>query len=450
MSKKITTTDLTNYINEYYKQYSIYTINNRAIPSLIDGFKTVQRKIIYAALKEAKNDYVKVSSLAGLLPKVSAYHHGTTPAEDAIVKMAQPFNQNICFLEGDGTFGTRLVPKASAARYIFVRLSSEFELIYKDNNILPESLDKDDHPEPLYYLPIIPTVLINGVSGIAIGYSTNILPRSPRKITRACMNYLEGKRTNRIDPFINGYEGQFVHKFGNSYECHGKIEKISMNRYKITEVPYGKIHEKFIEELDKLQENGIIRRYEDNSDSKFDITVYKSTKVDENEFLKKLKLKSNITENINLIDDTNTSVSNNYSNIKIKDYSDILDIVKDFCDFRLLYYGKRITYNINRLNREILEKNERVRFIEEVIKGTIKVHNMTRKELVEYLKNNKYQQDYIENLISIPIYALTTDNLKRYKAEITDKNKELKYWSTVKSKDLYLEDLQNLYNKLKY
>lgn len=82
---------ISDYINTRYRDYSIYTNNERAIPSIIDGFKPVQRKIIYAAIKECSKDFVKLSALGGVLAKVSAYHHGNVSAENAIIKMAQEY-----------------------------------------------------------------------------------------------------------------------------------------------------------------------------------------------------------------------------------------------------------------------------------------------------------------------------------------------------------------------
>ena len=77
-----------------------------AIPLFIDGLKPVQRKTPYTAIKECATKEVKVSSL-GSLPKIGAYHHGSASAEDAIVKMSQDFNNNVCLLEGSGAFGSR-------------------------------------------------------------------------------------------------------------------------------------------------------------------------------------------------------------------------------------------------------------------------------------------------------------------------------------------------------
>ncbi|ASV44211.1 DNA topoisomerase II subunit [Salicola phage SCTP-2] len=449
------TMKISDYINIYYREYSIHTNNNRAIPSIVDGFKPVQRKIIFCALKEAQNNFKKVSSLAGLLPSVAAYHHGNVPAEEAIVKMAQPFNQNAMLLKGNGTFGTRLVPIAGASRYIFAKLHDEFHLYFKDNDITPKSLDEDDHPEPFYYLPIIPMVLVNGVSGVSVGFYTNILPRSPKDITRACINHLEGKNFHKLKPKVFDFNGDFKETQKNKYICSGIIEHVKNTDYRITEVPIGEKHEKYIEHLDKLVEKGHIKSYTDDSDSLFDIKVRFDKNyidsVDNDRLMKDLKLTKSLSETFCVVDDMNNITDEAAADsMKIATFDDEKGIIRQFCDFRLYFYDKRIQFNIDRLTEDIDSINERIRFIDEVIKGKIKVGDKKRSELVELLRTKNYKEDMIEKLISMPIYSLTTDSLERYNNTLSEKKSELAEWKKADSTQLYLKDLHDLQKKLKF
>ena len=447
--------DISEYIDTYYKEYSIHTNNNRAIPSVVDGLKPVQRKTIYCALKEARNGFKKVSSLAGLLPSVAAYHHGNVPAEDAIVKMSQDFGQNVPLLKGDGTFGTRLVPEAGASRYIFSKMNDNFDLFFKDNQLAPKSLDEDDHPEPFFYLPIIPMVLVNGVTGVSVGFYTNILPRAPKDITNACLNYMNGKRFNKLKPKLQSFDGTFEEIDKGKFSCIGILEHVKGQDYRIREVPLGMNHEKYIEHIDKLNDNGIIRRYTDDSDSKFDIKVTLdkayADEASHEKMVKDFKLTKTLSETFCVVDDMSKSENDeSVESMKIVEYNDEKEIIKDFCDFRLKFYVKRINYNISSLNKEIHELDQKVRFIHEVINGTIQVGKHSKKELFELLVSKSYDENIIERLISMPIYSMTKDNIDSSNSLMKTKQDELQYWNSADSSQLFIEDLKELNSKIKF
>lgn len=174
---------VTNLIDNDYKDYSKYVLYSRAIPSLIDGLKPSQRKILYTATKVAKTSRIKTASLAGAVIEKANYHHGDASLNDAINKMAQTFNNNLPLLSGEGSFGSRLVQEAAAARYTFVRLNDNFNKYFVDTDILLAGEDPED-PEPRFYLPTIPWVLVNGISGIAVGFATEIQPRNPEQLQK--------------------------------------------------------------------------------------------------------------------------------------------------------------------------------------------------------------------------------------------------------------------------
>ena len=177
--------NISELIDGKYKDYSKYVLYSRAIPHMIDGLKPSQRKILFTALKTAKNSRIKTASLSGNTISSANYHHGDASLNEAITKMVQVHSNNIPLLVGEGSFGSRLVPDAAAPRYTFVKMSANYDKYFADTMVADKSADPED-PEPEFYLPIIPWVLVNGIKGIAVGFATEIQPRNPKQISKFC------------------------------------------------------------------------------------------------------------------------------------------------------------------------------------------------------------------------------------------------------------------------
>lgn len=170
-----TTITIKQFINQELIHFSNYD-NIRSIPSIIDGFKPSQRKVIYACFKRNLINEMKIAQLAGAVAEITAYHHGEQSLVSTIINLAQNFvgSNNINLLEPIGQLGTRLIggKDHSSARYIFTKLTEFiFKIIKKEDNTILEHLDDDGIPiEPKFYLPIVPICLINGAEGIGTGF----------------------------------------------------------------------------------------------------------------------------------------------------------------------------------------------------------------------------------------------------------------------------------------
>ena len=161
-------TSITNFLSKEYKEFAMYSIEGRAIPSVIDGFKPTQRKIIHISnqvWRTGNEKTKKVFQLAGVVADQAYYHHGNASLENAIITMAQRFKNNAPLLEEEGQFGSLRSPQAGAPRYIGTKLNENFKLLYKDSELLEHKEEEGELIEPKFFLPIIPTVLINGSSG---------------------------------------------------------------------------------------------------------------------------------------------------------------------------------------------------------------------------------------------------------------------------------------------
>lgn len=454
MSKQLKVSE---FINKEYRAYSLHTITSRAIPLLFDGLKAVQRKVLFTALKECPRKEVKVATLAGMLPKIGAYHHGSASAEDSIIKMAQDFNNNVCLLEGIGSFGSRPVPVPSAARYIHTTLSENYSIYFADDEVLPMSLDKEDHPEPFCYLPLIPFSLVNGANGIAVGAATKILPRNPRDVANACREYLEkGTISSHLKPYVKGFKGKF--KRGNEagkYIISGTIQRVGNTgaSIKITEVPLGVRHEKFVERLDSMRGESecIFTNYVDDTDHEFEFTLKLSKygkSLSDEQIINALGLEESFKENLVLItyDDLNKIPDDNTEYV-LHTYQSAKEIVRDFVDFRIMFYDKRIDYNIDRINDEIEDLNKRIQFVESVVEGTFTFKNKTRNQLIVELTKT-YTRPYAEKFVGMALSSLSKDNIQKMKTRLKDITKELKYWKGCNAKDLFIEDLDTLITKI--
>lgn len=427
--------DISEIIDNEYKDYSKYVLYSRAIPNIIDGLKPSQRKILYTATKVCRNNRIKTASLSGNVISMAEYHHGDASLNDAIPKMIQTFNNNLPLLLGEGSFGTRLVPEPAAARYTFSRLSSNFEKYFLDNDITSPSYNVGD-PEPNFYLPIIPWVLVNGISGIAVGFATNILPRNPKTLSKICAKYIQGKNIDniKIPPYFKDFEGDIILEDDGRYSING-VFLLKGNTLNISEVPIGFDREKYVTILDSLVEDNKIVRYKDKCNKKgfnFDITLKNGHNLSDESISKLFKLKKVLNENITVIDES--------GNLKVFDNPN--DVIKHFCDYRLARYKDRYNHYINRdtERRELLK--EKVLFIESVLNGDTVIKNKNRRVLRDELETKGWV--HIDSLLSMNIYHLCSDEIDKLKDEIKKLNKNIQTWSTTDIHDAFIEDLKNV------
>ena len=269
---------ITEFLSQEYKEFALYSIEGRAIPSVIDGFKPTQRKVIHVASdvwKTGGEKAIKVFQLSGKVASDAFYHHGDMSLSNAIINLAQKFKNNAPLLEEDGQFGSLRSPQAGAPRYIGTKLSPYFKLIYKDFELLNYKEEEGEKIEPHFFLPIIPTVLINGGSGIAVGFASNILNRDVKEIIEACQKLLLGKNITTIKPHLNGFLGEYIKDLENpkKWFIRGKFQRVNTSTVKITELPPSLTYEKYEEILDKLVDNKDIVSYDDNCKDNIDYTT---------------------------------------------------------------------------------------------------------------------------------------------------------------------------------
>ncbi|CAG5118293.1 unnamed protein product, partial [Candidula unifasciata] len=218
----------------------------RSIPSLMDGLKPGQRKVIFTCLKRnLVNKELKVAQLAGSVAEQSAYHHGENSLMSTIIGLAQNYvgSNNLNLLQPLGQFGTRFHGGKDAAspRYIFTMLSPLARHIMNANDdaLLTHLYDDNQKIEPEWYCPTIPMVLVNGAEGIGTGWSTKIPNYDVREIVANIHRMLDGLDPLPMLPSFKGFKGviEDVGTGDGRYAVHGEIAVINETTLEITELP---------------------------------------------------------------------------------------------------------------------------------------------------------------------------------------------------------------------
>ena len=196
---------LHNYTEKAYLDYSMYVINDRALPHLADGLKPVQRRIIYAMSELGLNATAKYAKSARTVGDVlGKFHpHGDSACYEAMVLMAQPFSFRYPLVDGQGNWGAPDDPKSFAAmRYTESRLSRYAALLLSElgQGTVEFQQNFDGTLEEPRLLPArLPFVLLNGSSGIAVGMATDIPPHNINEIVSACIHLLDKPKASVDD-----------------------------------------------------------------------------------------------------------------------------------------------------------------------------------------------------------------------------------------------------------
>ena len=390
-------TGYSNFIHDELIHYS-NADNIRSLPSLMDGLKPSQRKILFGCFKRGLRAEVRVAQLAGYVSEHAAYHHGEASLTAAITAMAQTFvgANNINLLNPIGQFGTRLLGGKDAAspRYIHTCLEGITDVIFRkeDAGILDHIDDDGVIVEPKTYYPVVPLLIINGCIGIGTGFSTDIPPHNPEEVVGLLQDRLSGKRSTldsiALRPWWFGFKGPIQQVSDGVWLTKGIY---TLNDEKkcvtVTELPIGTWthdYKAFLDELCTGTEGGekpVLKTFDDlynHVEVRFDLypdpDYYDEIQSAPQEFEKRFRLTSTIRT-------TNMVCFNTDSNI-VK-YNCVGSMIESFYGPRLKAYERRRQREMERLKREATEYDAKARFIQAVLKGTIELRSATDKQIVE-------------------------------------------------------------------
>jgi DNA topoisomerase-2 len=434
---------------------------NRSIPCGLDGMKDSHRKVMYA-VKKRKLKYsgssLKVAQLGGYVAEHSNYEHGENNLFDTITKMANEFtgSNNIPLLYRDGMFGTRLEGGKDAAspRYIFTKEEALTHLIFReeDDVLLERVYDNDEAFEPVFYVPIIPMILINGcTAGIGTGWSCNVPCYNPIDIISAIKIWLENDGEVLIEdvdtgttvsmfpeftPWYRGFKGVIEPNGDNRFKTFGICEKVKgkRNTSVVTELPIGMWTNKFKENCEEHIESKMIKSMKNYSTPKkvnFVITESPdgfSCNVDT------LKLFSYVyTSNMVLFD----------QNGKLVKYNTVDEIIDNFCIVRYEYYGKRKKHILNSLEKELRHLGNKERFISEVIAEELLIMNEKEREILYELEERGYDKDNdsYDYLLRLQVRTFTENKVLQLKKDIKSIQTKVDKTKAMTKKQMWLNDL---------
>ncbi len=208
---KIRPVSIEDEMRSSYLDYAMSVIVSRALPSVQDGLKPVQRRILYAMNEMGMNSTSAYKKSARIVGEVlGKYHpHGDSPVYDAMVRMAQDFSMRAVLIDGQGNFGSVDNDPPAAMRYTEARLTSIAEqlLVDIDKNTVDFTPNFDDSlREPVVLPARVPNLLVNGSSGIAVGMATNIPPHNLGEVCDALTYLIDNPRATVDDltAFIKG------------------------------------------------------------------------------------------------------------------------------------------------------------------------------------------------------------------------------------------------------
>ena len=475
--------------------------NVRSIPSVVDGFKPSLRKVLYAAFKRGLKTDIKVAQFAGYIGEHSAYHHGEASLNEAIIGMAQSFwgTNNINLIVPSGQFGSRIMGGSDHAspRYIFTRLEPIARDIFcaNDDATLTYLEDDGQKVEPMYYVPILPMLLINGSNGIGTGYSTNIPCFNPRDIISYIRSRLTGSgdlsHTGQFIPYYNGFKGTIepVENSTTSFLIKGSyVHDTAPDTIIVTELPIGTWTQNFKDHLISLMTPpSTVKKGATDATTKVEKAKAKLAKGSKKMAADDASDSGTETPDIVYftLDPSDTQVSARiqfargrlaaleaqttdmtgcngvhkllrlYTTItttnmtafdpegKICLYRSPKDIADAHFNVRMDYYSKRRAALIESLTRDLVKISNRAKFILEVLAGTVDLRRKSATVINTLLTNKGYDKvdDDYKYLTDMPLISLSQERVDALLKEKEEKDAELARLHETDESAMWLADL---------
>ena len=453
---KIQKRTITNFLNTEYLNYAFSVLEERAIPSVIDGFKPGARKIMHASLAGTTKDgkLYKLLALSGDTMRISLYAHGDISLNGTIVNMCKYFNDNLNPLESDSQVGSLRDPNsAGAPRYLYVKHSKYMDMIYKtDYDLLDHIFEEGQYVEPMTYLPIIPTVLCKNNIGVAVGYSMHNQAYNPIDVIDACKEVIEARADKKdkihtiIRPYIRGIKkSNWKFEEGNWYNYGEWKFNQAKDLMIITDLPADISYEDFEKLLYKYKDEDYIKDWKNKSVDggvNYEITFPKKQLAIEmkrdrsgKRLANKFKLIKQVPEDLLWLLDENH---------KLKYFQNKNEVIEYFVNYRMTIYTERKKKLVKILEQRYKENSDLVKFIELVCKGKLKIRNRSKADIKIDMDEFKLQMA----LISTPMSKCTIEERDELLKQNEEIKKELEYIRNTSEKQMYINDLNELKKEL--
>ena len=469
--------NITDFINDELILY-IFTSLTRAIPSVLDGLKTPQRKVIFGATKlwkykvtTSKNEK-KVGHLASKSEEITKYHHGDGLLGKCAIILAQNFvgSNNIPLLVPKGNFGNRTENNSAAAvRYLHTWPSPLFTYIFRkeDSKILDKIIEEGEEIEPHNFYPILPMALVNGARGIACGYSTFIPPFHPLDLVDYLFALLKDEEKKpELTPYFRNFKGKvelvkkdvkpkikFLIQEEEDENTDEDIDEVPIElvsesnnssftmvttgcysleilgkKITITELPIGFWTEKYKEWLEELAVNKKIKGFKNycsNTEVNFEIFGFTEAVSIKNLRLKKCYSLTNMV----LLDE----------NKKPRFYANAQEIIEDYYKIRLPLYEKRRCF----MKKQEEDKKQTLIYKRQLVhiinRGEIKILNTDFDPVYQKMDELKIPRDLFDGL---QIRQLLKADLSKLDQEIEQISQIISEWEIITPKELWCSDLR--------
>ncbi|KAL0945575.1 hypothetical protein HGRIS_014735 [Hohenbuehelia grisea] len=370
--------------------------NIRSIPSIADGLKPGQRKVVWACFKRKLKKEIKVAQLIGYVSEHAAYHHGEASLAATIINLAQNYvgSNNLNLLKPNGQYGTRDQggKDHAAARYIFTELEPLTRIIMNsdDDPLLTRQTDDNIIVEPEWYMPVIPTILVNGADGIGTGWSTSIPCYNPDDIVANIRRLMKGEEVVPMLPWWRGFKGEVKAVAKQKYDVTGIARKVNDTTVEITELPIHKWTQNFKAELEAMigeRGEGSVKDYKEYHDN---VNVHYVITMPAKELEKAEQ--QGLTEFFKLTTKINTSnmIAFDFEG-KIKKYETPEEILEEFYPIRLAYYQKRKDFLANELQNAFEKLTNQARFIQMIVEKELVVANRKKVDIVADLRKHEFR-----------------------------------------------------------
>ena len=438
---------LRSYTQQAYLNYSMYVINDRALPSIGDGLKPVQRRIIYAMSELGLKASAKFKKSARTIGDViGKFHpHGDSACYEAMVLMAQPFTYRYPLVDGQGNWGSQDDPKSFAAmRYTESRLRNYADVLLGELGQgtvewKPNFDGTLDEPE---MLPArLPNVLLNGGSGIAVGMATDILPHNLHEVAQALIHLLDNPKATLQDigKHIKGpdfpTEAEIItprSEIEEMYRTGRGTMKARATYVKengeivITALPYqvsgAKILEQIAAQMQKKKLPMVVdlKDESDHENPTRIVIVPRSNRIDIDSVMSHLfsttDLEKNYRVNFNMIG------INKRPQVK-----DLVSLLKEWLQFRIATVRRRLQFRLDKiLDRLHILDGLLIAFlnIDEVIK-IIRQEDKPKQALMKAFKISERQSEAILELRLRQLAKLEEIKIKTEQQELSDERKTL-------------------------
>ena len=360
---------LHSYTRQAYLNYSMYVINDRALPSLGDGLKPVQRRIVYAmselGLKAASKFKKSARTIGDVIGKF--HPHGDAACYEAMVHMAQPFSYRYPLVDGQGNWGSQDDPKSFAAmRYTESRLRNYTELLLAElgQGTVDWKPNFDGALQEPEILPArLPNVLLNGGSGIAVGMATDIPPHNLGEVADACIHLLDhpDADVNALCEFVQGpdfptgaelvtprEEIQAIYRSGRGALKLRACHHFESGEIIITALPYqvsgAKVLEQIAAQMQKKKLPMVVdlRDESDHENPTRIVIVLRSNRVDRQGVMSHLFATTDLEKQYR----ANFNVIGNNRRPQVKDLATLL---REWLDFRVLTVRRRLNFRLEKI-----------------------------------------------------------------------------------------------------